>query len=36
MTNNLKLQVESEIGNLEAVILHRPGKEMERLTPFLG
>jgi arginine deiminase len=33
MTNNLKLQVESEIGNLEAVILHRPGKEMERLTP---
>ncbi|SNX53857.1 arginine deiminase [Thermoanaerobacterium sp. RBIITD] len=25
--------VSSEIGNLNAVILHRPGKELERLTP---
>lgn len=25
--------VSSEIGNLKAVILHRPGKELERLTP---
>ncbi len=33
MSNNFNLKVESEIGNLEAVILHRPGKEMERLTP---
>ena len=33
MTKKLGLKVESEIGNLEAVILHRPGKEMERLTP---
>ncbi|MFP4456744.1 MAG: arginine deiminase [Clostridia bacterium] len=33
MRNNLNLKVESEIGTLEAVILHRPGKEMERLTP---
>jgi arginine deiminase len=33
MRNNIKLRIESEIGNLEAVILHKPGKEMERLTP---
>ena len=25
--------VNSEIGRLEAVLLHRPGKELERLTP---
>ncbi len=31
--NNIRINVESEIGNLEAVILHKPGKEMERLTP---
>lgn len=27
------LNVNSEIGKLEAVMLHRPGKELERLTP---
>ncbi len=27
------LHVTSEIGSLEAVLLHRPGKELERLTP---
>ncbi|OQY34941.1 MAG: arginine deiminase [Spirochaetaceae bacterium 4572_59] len=25
--------INSEVGNLEAVLLHRPGKELERLTP---
>lgn len=29
----MKLSVASEIGELETVILHRPGREMERLTP---
>lgn len=29
----LQLQVNSEIGKLKAVLLHRPGKELERLTP---
>jgi len=27
------IRVNSEIGNLKAVMLHRPGKELERLTP---
>ncbi|ABR50680.1 Arginine deiminase [Alkaliphilus metalliredigens QYMF] len=27
------LNITSEIGNLKAVLLHRPGKELERLTP---
>ncbi|SCZ00197.1 arginine deiminase [Alkaliphilus peptidifermentans] len=27
------LNVTSEIGNLKAVLLHRPGRELERLTP---
>ena len=27
------LNVRSEIGPLEAVLLHRPGRELERLTP---
>jgi len=33
--NNPKafLNVKSEIGKLKAVLLHRPGKELERLTP---
>ena len=35
--NNYKntnfLNVTSEIGNLKAVLLHKPGKELERLTP---
>uniref|UniRef100_UPI002030638A arginine deiminase family protein n=1 Tax=Actinomyces sp. 217892 TaxID=2927827 RepID=UPI002030638A len=29
----MKFSVDSEIGELETVILHRPGKEMNRLTP---
>ena len=29
----MKLSVDSEIGELECVIIHRPGKEMTRLTP---
>jgi arginine deiminase len=29
----LQLYVSSEIGRLKAVLLHRPGKELERLTP---
>ncbi len=31
--HKIKIQVESEIGELEAVILHRPGKEIENMTP---
>nr|HPM00407.1 arginine deiminase family protein [Bacillota bacterium] len=27
------LNVTSEIGRLKAVLLHKPGKELERLTP---
>lgn len=27
------LNVTSEIGQLKAVLLHKPGKELERLTP---
>ncbi len=33
MSNNGFLDVTSEIGKLKAVLLHRPGKELERLTP---
>lgn len=29
----LKIKVESEVGKLEGVILHSPGKEIENLTP---
>ncbi|MGB9780562.1 MAG: arginine deiminase [Caldanaerobacter sp.] len=29
----MQLHVSSEIGRLKAVLLHRPGKELERLTP---
>lgn len=29
----MKFSVDSEVGELESVILHRPGKEMNRLTP---
>ena len=28
-----KVQVNSEIGRLNAVLLHRPGIEIERMTP---
>jgi len=27
------IEVYSEIGNLKTVLLHRPGKEIENLTP---
>lgn len=33
MSKNSFYNVHSEIGKLEAVLLHRPGKELERLTP---
>jgi len=31
----MKIQVNSEIGKLKTVLLHRPGKELENLTPDL-
>ncbi|MDR1028467.1 MAG: arginine deiminase [Clostridiales Family XIII bacterium] len=31
----IKLNVNSEIGKLQAVLLHRPGRELEKLTPDL-
>ncbi len=33
-SDELRYNVNSEVGNLEAVLLHRPGKELERLTPL--
>lgn len=33
MENNMKINVNSEIGRLKAVLLHRPGRELENLTP---
>lgn len=33
MDRNPFYNVRSEVGKLEAVLLHRPGKELERLTP---
>ena len=33
MSKSSFYNVKSEIGKLEAVLLHRPGKELERLTP---
>ena len=33
MTDKPFFHINSEIGKLEAVLLHRPGKELERLTP---
>ena len=33
MSNLLSYNVQSEVGKLEAVLLHRPGKELERLIP---
>jgi arginine deiminase len=35
MTKKIKLQVNSEIGRLKKVLLHRPGYEIENLTPEL-
>ena len=32
-TSNIKVNVASEIGRLNAVLLHRPGMEIERMTP---
>ncbi|MFA7367721.1 MAG: arginine deiminase family protein, partial [Bacilli bacterium] len=32
-TNKGFLNITSEIGKLKAVLLHKPGKELERLTP---
>ena len=29
----MKYRVTSEVGNLKQVIVHRPGREMDRLTP---
>ena len=31
--NKLKIEVQSEIGKLNAVLLHRPGAEVENMTP---
>lgn len=31
--NTLKIEVQSEIGKLNAVLLHRPGAEVENMTP---
>ena len=31
----MKINVYSEIGKLQTVLLHRPGKELENLTPDL-
>jgi len=33
MDNKINIQVSSEIGALQAVILHTPGKEVENMTP---
>ena len=30
----LKIEVQSEIGRLNAVLLHRPGAEVENMTPL--
>ncbi|MGM0436724.1 MAG: arginine deiminase [Bacillota bacterium] len=35
MKKDSKINVTSEIGNLKKVLLHRPGKEIENLTPDL-
>ena len=31
--DKLKIEVQSEIGKLNAVLLHRPGAEVENMTP---
>ena len=31
--NKIKIQVESEVGKLQGVILHKPGQEVENMTP---
>lgn len=32
-TASLKIDIQSEIGRLDAVLLHRPGAEVENMTP---
>ena len=29
----MDINIDSEIGKLQGVILHKPGKELERMTP---
>ena len=33
MSGKININIRSEIGELEAVILHTPGKEVENMTP---
>ncbi|RLD54430.1 MAG: arginine deiminase [Bacteroidetes bacterium] len=33
MSNTIKIDIKSEIGKLDAVILHKPGSEVETMTP---
>jgi len=33
LTKKIKIKVESEVGELQGVILHTPGKEIENMTP---
>lgn len=33
MNNKVRIQINSEIGDLEAVIIHKPGLEIENMTP---
>lgn len=30
----MNLRINSEFGTLKAVLMHRPGKEIDRLTPY--
>ncbi len=32
-SKKLKIKIKSEVGKLEGVILHKPGHEIENLTP---
>ena len=32
----LKINIQSEIGDLEAVLLHTPGAEVENMTPKMA
>jgi arginine deiminase len=31
----MNLRVNSEFGTLKAVLMHRPGKDIDRLTPYI-
>ena len=35
-TKKLKIDVQSEIGTLDAVLLHTPGPEVENMTPRMA